>query len=586
MDSLHICDGTQHDGPPTERNQRPEKGLLSLPAELLSHIYEHFRAGHRYKKTILETSKALRLTCRRLSAAATPMLLSTLTIRLDTESVCRAEEKLSRNPAVAASVRTVAISLACRDPNLVDDIDQFVEVRLGEIDAMCEFYDIDWRESRDERDRTDWESSFERKSPVLTCNGNSGKLALQEIECLRNAHRISDAWDGGRYMDEDGNPEDASYDWERDPVLRDYKKTGRQEDIRAYRDLIYDAHEIYSRKHQQQLELIESGSFVQAITRCLDQINHKNLQVIITDNPLLGLDNAPLFSNSAPVINDKERLFSAMIATHRWLTITEDQLGLVLLPAVRLLLEIPVACYRAGKQIIDLEIDCFPTFRIVGGFSVLFPMSSSLSSASEWTTELETACQQLKSIEFCCHYPGPGWHLLSEDDQVHLSSFLTAMLSGDKLESIYVDTYPFGGTDSHGEHLFYSLGPALGAVDWTKVHTLHLRGFSVSYQVIKTICRQLNGAALQVLRLSDAWLFGDGGGSWADVLDILRHNLRCRWGDNVFGLDLQISALGNEPNVWEQRDHLPQKPMVTPTAIISFLLGEMAENPLRREETA
>ncbi|KAK8072956.1 hypothetical protein PG996_006304 [Apiospora saccharicola] len=122
ISSLHITD---ENSPRSGGEQtRPTVGILDLPDEILHLIFDEFlvERGLYEEEGSREACWASWLTCRRLCAAATTMLFDTLTTDLDAESARRTEVMLSQNPLIAASVRTLVVSLGCRDPAQARDL--------------------------------------------------------------------------------------------------------------------------------------------------------------------------------------------------------------------------------------------------------------------------------------------------------------------------------------------------------------------------------------------------------------------------------------------------------------------------------
>ncbi|KAK8066471.1 hypothetical protein PG997_013218 [Apiospora hydei] len=392
MDSLHPSDGTRHGNPSANGDQGSGTGILDLPLEILYLTFEDFRTEDLDTSTedLRETCRALRLTCRRLSDVATSMLFSTLAIELDKKSVRRAEELVSCNPIIAASVRKVIISLACYNPEEAVDMSLFVEARLHDVDAYCRYYDPHWRLCRDAWDEVPRPTLRGSESLELkeNCGNENYKDSPEVAECLRNGHRIFDAWDGDRYLEY----------YDRPCHFYGYEETEREKAVRTYRELLWKAHEVYHQKHQEQLELIQSGSFVQGIVRFLGFIRHEGLEFIITDEPMLDMQAGPYNPDCFRVVNDNKQLLTAMAVPHDWLEIFFSQSGDgdVSMPAVRLLSELPIACHRAGTPITNLTIEGFPTW---GQFTLL-SSEKPKGSEMETMTELGTAGEQLEKFEF------------------------------------------------------------------------------------------------------------------------------------------------------------------------------------------
>ncbi|KAK8136411.1 hypothetical protein PG984_004351 [Apiospora sp. TS-2023a] len=553
-------------------DQEPQTGILDFPLELLSLTFDNFRVdGDDYFpnwKELRGALKALRLTCRRLSDAATPILFSFLIIDLNKHSVRRAEELVSRNPLIAASVRKIVISLAWYQPAMADDMALFVQARLDQIDEICCDCDPDWQMLRSEVET--------RGRPALY--ESERRMPPEEIECLYNSHLIYKAWEMEEYYLD--HEEDSDID-----SLEEHEKYEEEAElesaIRNYRELIWRAHHAYSVKHQEQLEFVESGSFVQSIIRFLSHLRHEGLQFVITDDVETPYHES--YHEDTWFINDNDQLLSAMSAPHVWSDdcVIQSGEGEVSLPVVRLLSEIPVACYRAGTPITDLTLECFPAG---GQLPLLFPDAPSSSSMPEFPVELGTACQKLEKFEFSLaswlrdgDYRVP----MSPQDRTDANTFLKAMLSGDKLDNLYVSPYELRHSVSNTtpESRFFDLSPTLGEINWAKVRTIRLDWFEVTQDVLEGMFRQLDRGALRSLYLQCVRLRGDGGGSWADALEVLRDRLAC-CEDDLFDPDIIFRSLQGggleKETVWE-----PSKPDKVAKEVKAFILGFLGENPLR-----
>ncbi|KXH49261.1 hypothetical protein CSIM01_13129 [Colletotrichum simmondsii] len=100
--------------------------LLNLPFELLDQICSHvdtvsaqendftWAQPHKRRKVDIETLQSLRLTCRRLCEAASPYLVSTITVHVTRKSLDRLNA-ISRHATIGRGVRCIRIPLGFYD---------------------------------------------------------------------------------------------------------------------------------------------------------------------------------------------------------------------------------------------------------------------------------------------------------------------------------------------------------------------------------------------------------------------------------------------------------------------------------------
>ncbi|KAK7999414.1 hypothetical protein PG990_012014 [Apiospora arundinis] len=469
---------------------RQTVGVLDLPYDILYLIFDHFREDD------WRACRASRLTCRRFCALATPLLFETLTIDLDVESVDRAETLVTQNPLIAASVRTVVVSLACRDPAQARDLPTFLNARWTELAGLLGCYG-QWDTSiyAIDKERHGKEFGVLEDGDIYSEGPweDPDRVTPEEFEAYRNWHRIKHALIDleEEYTLSSTREHDAERNQSR---LAPTEKgplpwgTERETAVRTYRQLTMDAYKIYGQKCQEQLNLIESGSFARTVARCLVKMRHKALQVVMTHKPEFDLLSG--IGTACHYINNNERLLWAMASPHYWCEVRDDLLyghgsdrPERRPPAIRLLTEIPVACYHAGAPMSNLKLACFPASELPHGGSCLRSLFKFANRA------------RLK----LCGY-------------VYVGDALRG-----KLESITVHMFP------------YDLGNVLAtaATSWTHVHSLNLDGPCISQEDVETMCRNMAGGALMnYLMLSIRLLDGPGGrSSWANALDILRETL-------------------------------------------------------------
>ncbi|KAK7961666.1 3-ketoacyl-CoA reductase [Apiospora aurea] len=565
MGDLPLHPSTSHGEP------RPKPvGVLDLPFDILHLIFDEFRTTPdtwpEERMARRQTTRALRQVCQRFCTAATPFLFDTVTIRLEAASARRAEAFLTQNPLLAASVHHVVVSLACRDPVQARDLAAFTRAREQDLGRMLCWYDRSWKDSlygRDKEARGEvfgvvneddiYESRLDR--------GERDWFSPEAAECFRNYHRIVNAWKEIRKeepsestREDGGDSGDAGHNICAAAGGFVGEETDRDKALHTYRQLLREAHELYGQKYQEQLEFIESGSFPQTVGRCLAKMRQEGLQLTVTHEPgLRPLNGSGQPHDAAWYINDNERLLWALSTPHYWHHFATDPSEGMAVPAVRLLTEIPLACYQAGAPVKSLDIKCFPA---AGRYSDLFPLSPKLPSLQEWAAELRAACQRLECFKFNPHGGGVPQALLehaSALDGVYIDTFLFAMIAGPKLEDVTLCmqalTFTVAG-DAVDDQGNYDLGPILASAagQWTHARKLFLSSFCLTQPDLETMYQRLAVGALEQIvfcgvRLRPA---PDGGEtSWAGALDILREQLMRRPGGKpVSDLDFAFFSGG------------------------------------------
>ena len=515
-------------------------GILGLSNDILYLIFDYFRTklewldngeGDKWQVN-RQASRASRLVCHRFCAFATPVLFESLTIDLDAESVRRAETLLTQNPLIAASVRTIEVSLACRDPDQARDLLAFIEARNSDLQTMLAWYDEELDIEIEGWDKDVVEEEFIKlEEEDWYCRGSryydSDWMTPDAFEACRNYLRMRDAFihlgiseQSLDLMEDHAIRGDAAMDgsfvWEME----------REMAVRRYQQLFKEGYTLHNQKLQEQLQIIQSGSFAQAVARCITKLKHKGFLLSITNKPLMKIPWDGGLRDAGWHINNNERLLRVMSGPHHWHwqfggswnTSGKRQ------PSTQLLTEIPVACYQTGVPVLNLKLECFP---MRGRYSDLFPFSSTLKSMEEWSVELGVACQQIQSFEM--ENPYDDGYPRTKDASIYVDTFMSAMLSGGRLERFRVrtNTYDLG-------HVY-----ATAASTWTRLYSLDVGWVGASQGDVETMCRNLvDGARFNHLMFS-VWLQYKSGwnyGSWANALDILREKLPTRWSDGLTGM--------------------------------------------------
>lgn len=509
---------------------------------------------------------------------------------------------MSQNPLIAASVPTLAVSLACRDRAQARDLAVFARARDDELRRVLRSYHLRWDETVYGEDKeacrmefgvleeSDWLHDHDRDVD----KGFEHDWATPEaFECFRNYHRIRHALDD--LQDKLKLAPEQVFDGtgsRRDYDVLDYTPAWgveRERAVQTYRQLIKEAHKVYSQKHQEQLQIIRDGSFAQAVARCLAKVQRKEVQVVIVEEPepkmITGWErHSPAWYN-----NDNDRLFWVMSSSNYWGSIGGNSDGQEERPPVnRLFTEIPVTCYQAGAPLANLKIECHP---FAGEYFDLFPLSPKLPSLRKWSAELGVACQYLKSFEFDDPSSFDLRHLPMEPASIHMDAFLSAMLSGGRLESVVMRMHP------------YDLGPVLApaAGSWTHLRSLFLVDrHGIDQQDLEAMFRTWleEPRHLGLIRARLRAAPSGGSSSSANALDIMREKLAtCRTFD-FDGVEMdEIYAEAGQCKAQKQGDDwgvteeegFPRLMAINLTSLVQhYVSGDarVPENPLRgdREE--
>ncbi|KAK6829733.1 hypothetical protein PG987_010317 [Apiospora arundinis] len=427
---------------------RQKVGVLDLPYDILYLIFDKFRDVRATEPWVTwederRACRASRLTCRRFCTLATPLLFETLTIHLNTESMRRAETLVTQNPLIADGVRTVILSLACRDSAQARDLLTFLKARRTDLAVILECYGK-WDLSIYAIDKERHGKEFGVLEHEDLCSSerpwkDPDIVTPEEFEAYRNWHRINHALTD--LEDECTLSPTREHDAERNqsrpaPTEEGPLPWGAEMEtaVRTYRQLTMDAYKIYGQKCQEQLHLIESGAFARTVARCLVKMRHEALQLVMTHKPEFDL-LATWSSTACHYINNNERLLWAMSSPHYWCEVKynswfrhcSDRPG-GRPSAIRLLTEIPVACCHAGAPLSNLKVACFP---VAAGYPDLFPFSNTLPSMREWSAELNVACQQLRSFHMEDLARSRSRNSPIERASNYVDTYLSAMLSGE-----------------------------------------------------------------------------------------------------------------------------------------------------------
>lgn len=276
-----------------------------------------------------------------------------------------------------------------------------------------------------------------------------------------------------------------------------------------YQKILRRGHQEYRQKHEEQLQLITTGSFVRILASCIFRMPNA---IALGFSDKMDPPYDPF--NPTVVLRDKTLLPGLMNAALQWDKI-EDFQDAKLVPA-RILSELPIALHKAGSILRDLYIGPFPC--LGNYFMILSEQHDPLHSGS-WS-DLRAACQSLRRVSFgdyltCKHIRHEH---LPPSEKVYVDQYLSALLCSPNLEYLCMNMYAFGLNDGRtSKEGWYDIGPVLGAVKWPRMRNISILNVSSTQSDLERFCDGL-GYSVQSLYFSTINLLD---GSWAGFLDML-----------------------------------------------------------------
>ena len=387
----------------------PAVKLLHLPTELIHIIGLHADP---------DDIPSLRLACRRLCDIASPLLLAgrRLTVHLDQASLDRVHG-IARNHQIARGlIPAVTVALHYRPAVLAADIRLFAQHKRQELNAVAADCVRMYGGTDDDRCQYFDDPDDSVYQDVLLCD-------------WRAAHRryllIKSDWSMTEEADDD--------------TLSSLSST-----------LLHDAWLQYRRKHDEQRRLILDGTFAARLTAALSRMPpswRSEIRLLFCGQRGFGdhgFDqdhDMSIYGNHHPIdfAYDQSALYRLLLAPQSWaaienMDISLGLIGLVNLPAVSVLTQLPIAMHAAGLPLRGLIFQCFPV--LSSNIAWLVPTCPTPTGAAESTTHwarLSAACSDLRQIYVelkGVEVPMP----IEGDAEEHLDAFFQAIRSSDKLQ--------------------------------------------------------------------------------------------------------------------------------------------------------
>ncbi|KAK0755002.1 hypothetical protein B0T18DRAFT_400471 [Schizothecium vesticola] len=452
--------------------------ILDLPDELLCDIFDYFRpddvdvTNTPYSYLFDEETRdagddalaALqnaRLVCRRFHDLASPLLVPVLRASIDSESLRRIDG-LTRNPHVASGVRLVQLLLGYRPRDVAQSIVRYRELQSRKIHQLCLNCDryLEFPDPDDEFTRA-MMAAVERYSYMLS------------------------AWDEcSDRGDSDGNGEDGT------------------DDTSTFKKLLYECHDEYRRRQEDQDRLLADGSYAAALAASAGRMT--GLRALsFSDHmyrPTYGLVRDVL----ARPAHDAAKLREMMVMPQDWATI-EGMSPVPTLLAARLLWEVPVALFENGVRLQEVAVSTLPRGSNLG-----------LLGQPAWD-RLRAAVRGLLRVDVGRLHKHSS--SLPAVEKTYIDRYLDALLSGESLQQMDLDAsalYPDSDDDTK-----YAIGSVLASACHPNLRELHLDGVSFLQHEMEAFIGGLGGA----LRSVDFYDVGIRDGTWENSLELLRDKI-------------------------------------------------------------
>ncbi|GFF32158.1 conserved hypothetical protein [Aspergillus udagawae] len=488
--------------------------IVDLPAEILLQIFGYLQdarigrlaqIGWRsppwgyeldiVRGTARETIRQVRLVCSLFNDLASPLLCPILRVDLDQESLNGAVELLKR-PRIAQGVHAIQVGLQYRPKELVSDCPKFKDHCKKQLEQVVGYWVGEtWSLEYESDDETVW-------PPPLTVYR----------EAIRKYDKISRSWDSYFNSDESDGDDDVA-ESEADEHMEIF--------VRGYNE--------YRKKHEEQLHLITTGSFITTLTSCISQLPNTVILGFTDEMERLYYDR----HDPTILLRDKSLLPGMMSRALEWSII--EELGNVKLTPARILFDLPVAVHEAGIKLRYLYMGPLPCR---GNFSLLCSDTvSNPTNPAAWS-DLRAACSSLRRIDFGSYdQKVPIRHEdLQPEEKCYVDQYLSTVLCSADLKDVWLPLRMFGLDDGRTtKEGWYDIGPVLGAVNWPRIEYIMISYVSSKQDELERFCSGL-GPSVQLLQLSTVHLLD---GSWAGILSTLDEKVRSTFREQYARVSLE-----------------------------------------------
>lgn len=433
--------------------------IMDLPNEILMIIFGYVKGWEPLPGFIQEWGSGtdevrnLRLTCRRFCDSSSHLLIHFLEVDLDLNSLQRFEE-ISRHPTIRKGVQAVRLRPRCYAKILADDILEFAEYRLEELQEELE--------------------SMVSMADFITTGAHAVPKETLE-EAIEKVEAVLESWH--RFIIK--VPEDPN-----------------DECDLAYRALIKISHQEYQRRHGEQQSLVQGGSFVANFAAAIARMP---TCTTLSIEDQMGLELRQVRGAFWDYAKDGRALAKNMILPHSW-----QDTGLIGLsrPPVEILLQLPVAIRQVGVWLTSFHIKVSPNEDF-----------SQLASNKQDLCDLTAAVQGLQRVTFS---PNNNRDLdFWSDDEQHIPNFLIALLDSKSITSISLDL-DFLNIEKGSPSV--DLGSVITHRTWENLRFLHLRSVGLHLKDLDKFVSGLSASAQVSFHFDDVELLSGTWAAGLDVL--------------------------------------------------------------------
>jgi hypothetical protein len=385
---------------------------------------------------------------------------------------------LSKNPLIIKGLQGIQLSLAYRPPELARDIAKYMRNKLEtltfEVFPHCQI----------ETESLDKSSTTQQNNP----------RGYRLFECLDEYEALSAEWE---------------------THIQGQDSSILPQNPGSYQYILRQSFESYKHLHEDQCELLMSGSFVHAIASATAKTQHP-IALNVHDHIFWYSDDND-FSNEdycTELIFDRAKLSRLLLQPHSWEALEIMPESPVILP-IRILVDLPIAINEAGGCLNSLSLDCFSSaWKKV---PMAYPHGD--SSESLWS-QLGAACQQLRVFEF------GGWimneqcstrHNVKSEEKFYVDKYVSVMLTSPRLECATIDMACFILEEGN-----YELQTYLPQNTSSSLQVLALEYSYLSQKDLEALCR-LIGPNPSSVQISVTTLLD---GSWSNAFEILRSQFK------------------------------------------------------------
>ncbi|KAK5659843.1 hypothetical protein OQA88_13306 [Cercophora sp. LCS_1] len=454
--------------------------LADLPHDILRDILDYFvddpdyRMGPRfddlphYDDDDFKTLQSLRSVCRSFCNIASPLLIPTLRVRIDSKSLNRIGQ-IAKNPLIVAGVRTLQVCTAYRPRELAEDARAYRDLQskvLRSLERAC-----------------DWHTEFMHEMSEDELEGDEGEI-VKAMHTYWSMHSSWRAW----------------------PESDDGKYTA----------LLSESFDEYRRLQHEQEQLLTDGSFVATLAAFTSRLPSLRA-VSFLDRADVGLDDFSGRDNLTVLANDHAKFRQLLVAPHTWAALEESS-TIPDIPTVKLLWQLPIAMHANGIPLPAIAISRIP---ILSNFHHLCP------SNNDWTA-LGAACSTLESIYLSSGNHGVlRQEHMPPESQSHLNNYVSALLSGPHLQTLEVDLYGLqlntgSNHDDKTPTMLNPLGAAISSLRARDLRDIVLGEIAFTQSELEHLFSAV-GRKLGSIRFYCVGVTQPG--TWAHALHILREKI-------------------------------------------------------------